>query len=391
MNNKDLCNICKESLNLKVYSPHGTQRGLSVYICSYCNLVQSLPRIETVNTNVKSTSSGANWGNIRYGKSFRTNSAINELTKYLDLHSVKRVLDIGSNRGHFLQNIFKLNSKTELWGIEPDRSIVSEYSEHNSINLIVDRVQNTKLPSKYFDLIYCSHTLEHLADPIKTLIYIKNLLSRSGIAYIEVPNLDFISHKYLVEEFFIDKHLYHFDQETFKKALWIAGLDIIKFETDESNLWAVAKSADASSEIELGKEKLKSSNFEKKVIQVSEYKLNLSKNHKKMRRIASRLENLCNKYRVCIWGGGRIFDALIQHGNFNPGNLIAVVDSELIKYKPTVHGVTLKSPDAILDLNPEVLIIASREYYNEIKVKATKLYPNLIAAYSIFELDDYLG
>ena len=55
-----------------------------------------------------------------------------------------------------------------------------------------------------------SHTLEHLKSPNEIFFKIKSTLKSDGILYIEVPNIEFLKQSDIVEEWFIDKHLYHF-------------------------------------------------------------------------------------------------------------------------------------------------------------------------------------
>ena len=52
--------------------PEGSGRGLKIHLCRHCGLVQSLPRIDRAPRRSAAVSSGADWGNVRYGKGFRT-------------------------------------------------------------------------------------------------------------------------------------------------------------------------------------------------------------------------------------------------------------------------------------------------------------------------------
>ena len=62
------------------YAPERSTRGLKVYLCRHCGLVQSLPRIDrTRQRHAAAVSGGADWGNVRYGKGFRTRQALDAL------------------------------------------------------------------------------------------------------------------------------------------------------------------------------------------------------------------------------------------------------------------------------------------------------------------------
>ncbi len=71
------CDFCRRDNLTAVYKPDGTTRGLTVYLCHHCGLVQSAPRIaRTAQRHDAAVSGGADWGNVRYGKGFRTQIAL---------------------------------------------------------------------------------------------------------------------------------------------------------------------------------------------------------------------------------------------------------------------------------------------------------------------------
>ena len=64
------CDFC-ESKQVKIaYKVPTSQRDLSIYVCKNCGLVQSFPKIDHIKTKNIAISGEADWGNIRYGKSF---------------------------------------------------------------------------------------------------------------------------------------------------------------------------------------------------------------------------------------------------------------------------------------------------------------------------------
>src|SRR5262245_61087107 len=97
----EICDLCRLPTLDRLYEPQGSGRGLSVHLCRYCGLVQSLPRTDRAPRRAASPSGGADWGNVRYGKSFRTKACLALLTKFADLSRDLAVLDVGSNRGSF--------------------------------------------------------------------------------------------------------------------------------------------------------------------------------------------------------------------------------------------------------------------------------------------------
>ena len=47
---------------------------------------------------VIAVSGGADWGNVRYGKGFRTSQALDAIARHTDLATPLALLDVGSNR-----------------------------------------------------------------------------------------------------------------------------------------------------------------------------------------------------------------------------------------------------------------------------------------------------
>src|SRR5580698_3613465 len=96
------CDQCGHATLDFAYEPESSGRGLKVYLCRHCGLVQSAPRIaRTATRHSAAVSGGADWGNVRYGKGFRTGQALDALARHADFSAPLALLDVGSNRGSF--------------------------------------------------------------------------------------------------------------------------------------------------------------------------------------------------------------------------------------------------------------------------------------------------
>ena len=82
----DTCELCQRAALEPIYKPEKSTRGLTVYLCSVCGLLQSLPRIDRAERAPPAVSAGADWGNVRYGKGFRTQIAVEALRRHGDAH-----------------------------------------------------------------------------------------------------------------------------------------------------------------------------------------------------------------------------------------------------------------------------------------------------------------
>jgi group I intron endonuclease len=106
-------------------------------------------------------------------------------------------------------------------------------------------------------------------------------------------------------------------------------------------------------------------------ISVQQYAERLQNNLDKLPLAASKVNEMEG---VVIWGGGRILDALV-----NAGLDVSKVDMIIDNYLPVeqVHGRYRFESSKLTPINwkPDVILICSREYANEIKAEAKELCP----------------
>jgi hypothetical protein len=73
-----------------------------------------------------------------------------------------------------------------------------------------------------------------------------------------------------------------------------------------------------------------------------------------------------------VWGGGRIFDALVTFGELNKNDIHLVIDKFLSAYVNQIRGYELHSPSILENEDPNSVLvyIASRDYAREIMAEA---------------------
>ncbi len=103
----DNCELCGSQALDSVYAPERSERGINIHICAHCGLVQSLPRVDRAKRRPPAVSGGADWGNVRYGKGFRTQIAVDAVLRHTPPENSFTVLDVGSNRGRFAEALLE--------------------------------------------------------------------------------------------------------------------------------------------------------------------------------------------------------------------------------------------------------------------------------------------
>tara|TARA_B100000683_G_C12451242_1_gene540210 strand:+ start:387 stop:1271 length:885 start_codon:yes stop_codon:yes gene_type:complete len=141
------------------------------------------------------------------------------------------VCDIGGGYGHFCRNMKnKYKEKVNVTLIEPGTSRINKYL--NEDITVIESFLNedlTRAHSQKYDLVTCFHVFEHVFEPKKFIVSLRQLVKNDGYYCIEVPN-----HNNELLELC----------ETFKKKVWYINCHISYFTpkiflsllTDENNI-----------------------------------------------------------------------------------------------------------------------------------------------------------
>jgi SAM-dependent methyltransferase len=367
------CDFCgKDSLSF-AYQPEGSSRGLKVYLCRHCGLVQSAPRIDrTEKRYAAAVSSGADWGNVRYGKGFRTQAAMDALARHTDLERAVALLDVGSNRGRFAAAFLEAAPNAHITAVEPDERYAGSCEYLPRTDLIWSRIEDATLADSSFDIVHSCHTIEHLAHPFASLKDHARVLKPGGLLVLDAPNLALIGGDDILEEWFIDKHLYHFSDVTLGRMIEAAGFTIVQHPdpNDRINLLFVARK-EGTPRAEIATDPAEAF---RALDLVSAYVATRSANCAALAGAARELESL-KAHRVALWGAGRLFDSLVRVGGFDPSMFTHLIDAHLIQHMDSRHGVRLSPPHALTGSMADVVVVMSRGFADEIAAEVRRLAP----------------
>ena len=156
---------------------------------------------------------------------------------FIDTYSKKKkinFIDVGCGSGfnvHFWgdsSSIRNLSTKINVYGIEPSISgrkilVNDKFKVFESI----DKVPN----NKKFEIIRFNWSLEHVHKPKLYFQFIKNHLSKDGIAIICVPNINGFINKIDKNCLELPIHLFHFDKYSLNKYAKLNNLELKYFRT----------------------------------------------------------------------------------------------------------------------------------------------------------------
>jgi SAM-dependent methyltransferase len=357
------CDFCGHDSLQYAYTPDGGTRGLKVYVCAHCGLTQSAPRIaRTKDRHGAAVSGGADWGNVRYGKGFRTRQALEAIARHADLNVSLSVLDVGSNRGSFARALLDAAPKAALTALEPDERYADSSAGLERTELVQARTENFRFDEARFDIVHSCHTIEHLGEPFAALIDHARVLKDGGLLVIDAPNTALLGGEDIVEEWFIDKHLFHFSARTLARMIEAAGFTIIEQNdpTDAINLLFVARKTGTPNTVIAADP----AEAVQALALIASYQKTRAHNLAALSVAAREISALAPR-RVALWGAGRLFDLLVREGGFDPATLALLIDANLKKHMDSRHGTALSTPDD-LSGNADVVVVMSRMFADEI-------------------------
>jgi len=208
--------------------------GLPVNFCKNCNLYINGDAKEQVIEKVSNLYKGGYWNERNSETSI--NSEFTDVDSqgkrrnwvsqflYTKEHITgKNLLEIGVGVG---QSILWFEEEGfDVSGIEPDGRNVGMINKKLKKGKVIESSVEDFLTDEVFDVIWMSHVLEHIIEPIHFLKKIKNNLKKDGIFFIEVPNCEY--EPMLQSSIQKNPHLFHFTQNALSKLVENVGYKIL--------------------------------------------------------------------------------------------------------------------------------------------------------------------
>jgi 2-polyprenyl-3-methyl-5-hydroxy-6-metoxy-1,4-benzoquinol methylase len=200
-------------------------KKVTLYDCSNCNFKMFYPPLigsEDFYVDIMS-----NW---EYQKEkwefFRTIDLLSRDAK------PKRILDVGCGSGFFLDLLRSSKVAGEFAGYEVN-SVVADQARLKGHTIFSGSISDILSSAKPFDVVCAFQILEHLDNPIRFLVDVKNLMSSDGLLFIGVPNASGpIRHFPNSITELPPHHLSYWSESVFKKGMPRVGLSIVKIENE---------------------------------------------------------------------------------------------------------------------------------------------------------------
>jgi SAM-dependent methyltransferase len=152
-----------------------------------------------------------------------------------------KVLDVGCGAGGNLKAL--QDQGWDPYGIEISEVAAAHARDLVTENIHTGTLESAPFPPQFFDLVFMSHSLEHLPSPVDALRRVHRLLKDGGLLVISVPNADSLEFKLFGRWWFqLDppRHFYHFDRQSLSEAFAQIGFRTDRFRTGVSAIFFMA-------------------------------------------------------------------------------------------------------------------------------------------------------
>ncbi len=218
--------VCKES-SIVPFHPHVRDRDDVSVLRDTESGVIFLNRTDHINSShYENMDGGAYWcaGSRAEALKKYAEDDTRRALQFSELISDKDYVDVGCGTGGVLDRL-KSIAKSVV-GVELQKSVRTELQ---SLGYTMYR-DVAELPQASADAISLFHVLEHITDPISTLLDIRRALRPGGVVIIEVPHArDVLLHLDSFKEFSLwSEHLILHTRESLRKFLEVAGFSNIE-------------------------------------------------------------------------------------------------------------------------------------------------------------------
>lgn len=253
-------------------------------------------------------------------------------------HPDSKIIDIAGGYGE-LCTFLTAQGYTNVTLLEMKAECV-EYARSRGIEVKECNLFEVSSQSEKYDMVICSHDLEHFFDLDKAIEKIRMLTKDNGKIFIEVPNISLYSELDRAPFHFLTyEHVCHFSEITIKNIATRWGLQMESLNTyvkcnDYPCIYGVFGLRDATAKTAIVKDEISSKAMS----------IYINKCQKEIAQIIDKYEK--NQKALILWGIGASTAQLLNN-NFDKCNVIQLVDAN-----PSRQGITFAVGDRVLAVEP---------------------------------------
>lgn len=156
-----------------------------------------------------------------------------------------RALDIGCASGQFLEALRRRG--WEVQGVETNEDAVKRARQRLGLDVFHGQLQEANFPDRRFDLVTMWHVLEHVHEPVQTLIEIARITRPGGVLFLTLPDPDSLEAQ-IFGRFWagwdVPRHLHIFSKPVIERMLAETGWQKTETIYITGRLWLLNLSLD---------------------------------------------------------------------------------------------------------------------------------------------------
>lgn len=388
----DKCNICGGKtkiiyeLEYKDLLGMASEYKYSVGICPNCGFIYTYnPFDESILSNRYKNYSKFEFDDDDYFLSetddykFRSIRQHDFIDRVVGLNNINSILEIGASSGYNLS----LYSEKETYGIEPSiincKNALTNYNIDMFCGTFSEFMELNKM-QKCYDLIFLSHTLEHIVNPCDFIRKCSEMNNK--YIFIEVPTLDY---KKVDEPFgmFCEEHVNIFTLDSLERLMKACGYSLVNADmimgveqTLPAGWPAISTLWQKSDNIKISEKILDSRNLLMNYIRKSEPELE---------RIKIIIANIPSEKKLGIWGTGHFASMLLANTDLVHKEIVRIYDSDKRKSGLSFAGITVTefSEEDIMAGKVDIVLIATYTAQKSIE-KILRKYKEIVEIVALF-------
>ncbi len=230
------CNICSARNSKVIFEVERYNTIFKIQQCLDCGLVYLNPRPQSTQLDEDYSNVYDYEGFLKNADYLKTKCREN-LELILKYKKNGNLLEVGCMYGLLLEQAQRQGFN--VYGVEISQK-ATEYARQNfGLNIFNGRLEESSFDDRFFDVIFLSHLIEHLEDPMGSLKMMVKIMKLDGVLLLKCPNFGSLMSKITGKNWCWiapPEHLYHFTARTITNLLNKAGFTNVTVFTDGCDL-----------------------------------------------------------------------------------------------------------------------------------------------------------
>jgi SAM-dependent methyltransferase len=279
-----------------------------------------------------------------------------------------RILDVGCASGRLLANI-RDRGFARVTGLDPSPACAAAAARLYSVHVLTMTLAEIARAGDRFDVVIMVGVLEHLRDLDDAFDHLRELLSATGLLYVEVPDVTaFADWPNAPYQDFSTEHINFFSPISLSNLMLRHGFTRVfleqnhreqSYRTVMSNLSAVYRKEPVSPQGEAGDVQPDPDTARG----LERYLAQCAADDERLRAAVDAVVD--SRRRILVWGVGTHTSRLMATSRLAEADIVAFIESNSRYHGKTLHGRPILAPEALKD-HREPVLISSRVFEKEI-------------------------